>query len=75
MDGINTAIDTEAHREYRPAGYLKQIDNIAKSKDDKSGNLFDLAYGMTGDAISGYKAGTTHLKQQQLIDDNKFLNK
>ncbi|CDW72055.1 UNKNOWN [Stylonychia lemnae] len=62
MDGITTGVDSLVHDEYKPAGIVQSCTEVylmAEGRRDgsKSGQIFDIAFGLVGDGLSGYMSG------------------
>ncbi|CAG8597494.1 4698_t:CDS:1 [Ambispora leptoticha] len=60
MDGIITGVDTAAHNEYRPYGYVAAGENIKKNGAN-SREIFDFAMIPAGDAMTGLNVARNKL--------------
>lgn len=70
LDGITTAVDSAVHKEYRPAGLVKDFENLKIADDNqsidgegngvsnhKTGEVFDIGFNIAMDGALGYGAG------------------
>ncbi|XP_062607098.1 uncharacterized protein LOC134268873 [Saccostrea cucullata] len=73
MDLVITGADSAVHGEFRPYGYISQMEEISENPTDP-GNWFDTVAMVAGDGACGYAAGKATIPAKKFLEKRAIRN-